>query len=445
MVVGKWKSKTALDDRAGKENAQEWEIMMKKAMAHLFFLLTLLASIGLGQDSGLRLREGDVVEGAKRVWALIEREVVRSGGNPERQGLRLVVAFGTSYFKSDPLKAQAARALAAELVRGRLVPGDTLEVYAFEYGVWPHRPEGTARLAITGGAQGLGASLEGLFPTTPQQGSLGGQDPERAIVDLLGAIGDSRDAVVLMISNTAAPLARPGVTLMGSNGVEYLKALEGWRRVPGTKDGASLEVAYSVERKDQVLAQHKLDLILLVPTSFNGAPLAEPRCQLLGSCVSAQNPAPQDERPRGGAFAPVVGLLVLALVVVFLGPKLLRPPRYVAEVEGVRLPLADLEPGQTLGTLVGRGFQDEVMGHKWVLRNAPPVEIARLVKDGRDLKVEASELQLVNVNGEPPHSDRLKAQDGAEYQLRFEGEVVDERGISRHYAVETRVRFEKEE
>jgi len=322
-----------------------------------------------------------------------------------------------------------------------------LEVYAFEYEVWAHRPEGAARLSVTSKNQSLGALLEGLFPTTPQQGSLGGQDPEQAIVDLLGAVGSNRDAVVLMISNTAAPLARPGITLMGSNGAEYLKALESWRRVPGTKDGASLEVAYSVERKDQVVAQHKLDLILLVPVSFNGAPLAEPRCQLLGTCVSSQDPVPEDQRPRRGSFAPVVGLLVLALVVlaaVFLGPKFLRPHRYVAEVEGVRLSLAGLEPGQALGTLVGRGFQGEVTGHKWVLRNAPPVEIARLIKDGHGLKVEAIELRLATVNGEPPLNERLQAQDGAEYQLIFEGEVMDERRISRHYSVETRVRFEKE-
>jgi len=235
---------------------------------------------------------------------------------------------------------------------------------------------------------------------------------------------------------------------MGSNGAEYLKALEGWRRVPGTKDGASLEVAYSVERKDQVVAQHKLDLILLVPASFNGAPLAEPRCQLLGTCVSLQDPAPEDQRPRRSSFAPVVGLLVLALLVLaavfLLGPKFLRPHRYVAEVEGVRLPLAGLEPGQALGTLVGRGFQGEVTGHKWVLRNAPPVEIARLIKDGHGLKVEAIGLRLAIVNGEPSLTERLQAQDGAEYQLVFEGEVMDERRIPRHYSVEARVRFEKE-
>jgi hypothetical protein len=142
----------------------------------------------------------------------------------------------------------------------------------------------------------------------------------------------------------------------------------------------------------------------------------------------------------------VVGLLVLVLVLaaVFLGPKFLRPRRYVAEVEGVRLPLAGLEPGQALGTLVGRGFQGEVTGHKWVLRNAPPVEVARLIKDGRGLKVEAIELRLATVNGEPSLNERLQVQDGAEYQLVFEGEVIDERRIPRHYSVETRVRFEKE-
>lgn len=422
--------------------------MIKTAFFYIFFLVILLSTATLGQDSGLKLRETDVAEGARRVWAFVEQEVTRSGGNLERQNLRFIVAFGTSYFKSDPLRAQAARALAAELVRNGLAPGDTLEVYAFEYGVWAHRPEGAARLSVTGKNQSLGALLEGLFPTTPQQGSLGGQDPEQAIVDLLDAVGSNRDAVVLMISNTAAPLARPGITLMGSNGAEYLKALEGWRRVPGTKDGASLEVAYSVERKDQVVAQHKLDLILLVPVSFNGAPLAEPRCQLLGTCVSPQDPAPEDQRPKRGSFAPVVGLLVLALVVlaaVFLAPKFLRPHRYVAEVEGVRLSLGGLEPGQALGTLVGRGFQGEVTGHKWVLRNAPPAEIARLIKDGHGLKVEAIELRLATVNGEPSLSERLQAQDGAEYQLVFEGEVMDERRIPRHYSVETRVRFEKED
>jgi hypothetical protein len=420
--------------------------MTKMVFSLIFFLVSLLIAGALGQDSGLKLRESDVVEGAKRVWALIDQEVTRSGGNLEHQNLRFIVAFGTSYFKSDPLKAQAARALAAELTRNKLAPGDTLEVYAFEYGIWPHRPEGVARLSVTGRGQSLGASLEGLFPTTPQQGSLGGQDPERAIVDLLGVVGGSRDVVILLISNTAAPLARPGIALIGSNDPEYLRALEGWRRVPGTKDGASLEVSYSVERKDQLVAQHKLDLILLVPASFSGAPLAEPRCQLLGTCVSPQDSATKDQRPGRGSFAPVVGLLVLVLVLaaVFLGPKFLRPRRYVAEVEGVRLPLAGLEPGQALGTLVGRGFQGEVTGHKWVLRNAPPVEVARLIKDGRGLKVEAIELRLATVNGEPSLNERLQVQDGAEYQLVFEGEVIDERRIPRHYSVETRVRFEKE-
>ena len=104
----------------------------------------------------------------KRSRAATIREAVKgAGGDLESQGVNLVLAFKTGYFKDDPLRASAARGVATALVQDLLVAGDRVAVRAYEFGLWDFQPTDrvTAQIISSSRADPLKTAL--LAPLLP--------------------------------------------------------------------------------------------------------------------------------------------------------------------------------------------------------------------------------------------------------------------------------------
>ena len=220
-----------------------------------------------------------VRDAAARIEKVIREAVGEAGGDLETQHLHLVFGFSTGHFAVEPLRAQAARETAAEIVRDLAVQGDLVSGYAFEMGLW--RQPGAAAESHedcrdTGAAK---APVEKLFPLTTQAGSTGGHDTERAIVEMAQSVDPSSGAILILFTNRAASITRDPETrpLLGQDGAEYGSTMNHWRRVGATnRSGASLEVSYQVDKPNGDTVPNTLDVVVVVPRAFEAPPLTAP-------------------------------------------------------------------------------------------------------------------------------------------------------------------------
>lgn len=372
-----------------------------------------------------------------RLLELIPAEVGRSGGDFERQKVQWVLALSTGHYGKDPQGAKAAREVALRLIKNLAAPGDSLTVRAWEMSLWDHLPA-QARTKLIGSPDDLDADSVGpLLPTTPVQNTIGGHDTEKVIVDLAAEFPNAKDVVLLLITNTAASVAARGTALIGSDAPQYLTTLQNWRRVGGTKDGASAVVNYLVTLPSGTAAA-KLEVVLVVPQQFLGASFATSRSEARSPTVAT--PAPT----TGGGALPL--FLVIVAVVAGVALYLMRNSLFgggaslQVQVANESFDLKGISRGQTICTLVGSGFQGETSGNLVRIQNAPNVEIARLRKNN-GIEVGDLEMALVAVNDESNFSRNLSPKADQEYRLKFEGEVASPSGIKRLQTVEVLVTF----
>ena len=227
-----------------------------------------------------RVDEESVKKAAAKLKDHLVQAAQAAGADTSNTQIDLVLAFCTSSWGGDPQSGEAARKIGTKAASDLLVSGDRLSVAPWELELWESPESRGGPIVIPSGEAPAESSLQPLIPMTPQAGSSGGHDKERAVVQL----GERAQAntIVVLLANHMASNQRPGVPLLGANSTEYKAAVEQiWTLAEARNNrGASLELPYEVilgtgERRPRVL-----DALVLVRRGFSGAALAKSREEL---------------------------------------------------------------------------------------------------------------------------------------------------------------------
>jgi len=425
-------------------------------MRYLLFWLSVLVSCTVMWAEAVaqparqdRLDEASLTAAASNLWETISQAVSQVGGDLERQHLHLVLAFSTGHFNKDPMAAQAAKQVAWHVVREYLIAGDRVSCYAWEMDLWEHLPPGQQyTVTLTDSSDEGKKFIQDLFPQTVQDGSLGGHDTERAIVQIVRRLGDARDAVIVLLTNDAQSVAPRGMQTIGTDNPSYQQVLQSWKRLPQRNErGASEEVIYRVIRPSGEEVSHRLDVVILVPTQFDANQIAEgTRSANIDKLLLPQAPVAQDgsaevpdEQPEPSVQSPrarvPMGLLVfiaiagLLAVVVWYTMKQLQGEIPDLTVVGTPISFSQAGNNALLCTLVGKGYAEPVE-HPVEVKDAPPVRIAQLRKSGKNrIRVESGDFTLARIGDAPP-PQQAELVPGNEYRLVFAGDVPQVSGPS---------------
>lgn len=343
--------------------------------------------------------ESSVKQAAQELRSELEKQLSSTGVDLETSHFNLAIGFCTSPFSKDPAPAAFSRALATELVETMLLHGEQVSGFAWEFGVWDHKAGQARAMTVDKSATSLGWSAD-LWPLTSQNGSAGGHDTERSIVEICQLISQPRTIVVLF-ANSAASVAGAN-TPIGENASQYLTTLLSWNRI-GTKNksGASLEIDFFATKGGSPKQQRKLDVVLLVPRSWQARPLeGGTRSKLIELSKKTQTIPPVTDS-RGGGFSPILPLSIAAglgaliyLVYKVLGP---RGPLFL-RIGDRSFNMEDVPVGDLICRLIGQG--SPVIGAQdVVVMEAPPIPLAELFKRSDGFVEIESSGRLCSVNG----------------------------------------------
>nr|BAL56458.1 hypothetical protein HGMM_F38G10C08 [uncultured prokaryote] len=317
----------------------------------------------------------------------IIRAIRERGGDLETQYIHWVFGFSTGHFAVDPSAAEAARYLASKLVDNHAKEGDRISAYAWEMEIWDHLP-GRPR-TITKTLQET-RRVHDIWPRTPREGSIGGHDTERAIVEITREINNSMDTVVILLTPTAASTAPPGradIKVWGQDHPEYLRVLEQWYRVPGTS-GASLQVPYYVVKPDSKV-KRTLDVIILVPKHFVGTPISEKTPPESQPMASPPPKTPPREKPKNASWIPIILLFIIGAVftMVFVKTWLFPQPLSVT----INREHSYVLRGKNEGIVLTGSDQAHIPEgwHRVVLRGLPQRVVARIRRQQAGIIVRA--------------------------------------------------------
>jgi len=347
----------------------------------------------------------------------VKGAVKESGGDPERESVRLILAFSTGHFGDDPAKARGAREVANHLLAAfPVAAGDRVQVWAYEMGVWSTSREHAVR---SGDANEL-RELNRLFPLTARAGTLGGHDTERAISE----IGDSLLAgrgeppagfVMILLANDAASVNPEGGTdrTWGENDPRYLSTLErlaASRVPPANKSGASVVLPLKVALPDGREVVRDIQAVIVRPKQFAGARLTMTR-------PAGGDPPPLPDSPPQFPW-PAATIVAVVLAAVVLAVFALRRARFpsrkarIVVVAASRRDVRDFALGQEICHVAGPGYPEDDRS-KTVEppggASLPPIILAR-VRRGRGLLVSIrgeDESSVVEVDGTPAHGEVL--------------------------------------
>lgn len=372
---------------------------------------------------------------AEQLYKAVAEGVRSAGGDLEWQHLHLVFAFSTGHFAKDPKMAEAARLVASDLVGAHLVSGDRLSAYAWEMGVWPHKGAALNPLTIGPDRRALRASVQDLWPRSPQAGSQGGHDTEATIAELTRRLADQSDVVLVLLTNSAASAAatRDQRTL-GENDPAYRKALTRWNRIKSSNTtGASVQLSFQPDRPDRTF-----DAVLMVPRAFKGSALPQPRSQLVSEQVMGSEGKGTTDLPVWVRPLVVLGMLgVLGAAALMIRARNNRPTGEVEEKRpvagrssrsplrlalkagGQSFPLADVPPGETVCVLCGPSYPVGADAGRYVRLPAadlPPLKLLTVTREKAGLRL-TPESEAV-LGGDIPETLPLK--DSA-YRLRLSG------------------------
>lgn len=241
----------------------------------LLALLLVFAACALVTQTARqdKLDDASIADAARILESAIRSAVSQAGGDLEKQHVHLVLAFSTGHFNKDPLGAQAARQIAWLVVKDLLVAGDRVSVFAWEMNLWDHLQGKDNSLVLSGSDEKSKQPVQDLFPNTVQDGSQGGHDTERAIVEITRRLGDARDAVIVLITNDAQSVAPKGLQTIGADNPEYQQVLQTWQRLPQVNErGASVELAFTVQRGSGDKLRRRLDAVIVVSQPFLSGP-----------------------------------------------------------------------------------------------------------------------------------------------------------------------------
>jgi hypothetical protein len=166
-----------------------------------------IVGISFGQVLGeSQLDQMSVERVAEELQELITAAVAQSGGDVDVQHLHLVFGFSTGHFGIEPIRAQAARQTAVELVDSFLIQGDEVSTYAFEISVWAHPGQERNPFTIPSDHGTEKLAVVELLPITPEAGSMGGHDTELSIVQIAENVDMDTGPVLILFLNRAASI-----------------------------------------------------------------------------------------------------------------------------------------------------------------------------------------------------------------------------------------------
>lgn len=422
----------------------------------LVFATSMLVAQTTRQD---RLEDISIEQAARTLQDTVRSAVLQAGGDLERQHVHLVLAFSTGHFNRDPLGAQAARQIAWLLVKDLLVAGDKVSCFAWEMALWDHLQGGENTRVLGDSSEGTKRLIQDLFPNTVQDGSQGGHDTERAIVEITYRLGSARDAVIVLLTNDAQSVAPKGQRTIGSDNAEYRSTLQRWMRLPQvSKSGASLVLPYKVIKVDGSVMDRKLDTVVVVRRGFSAQPLLRsPRIEQLQGYITAL-PATPLPQPRQNLFMkalrralPWSVLFTLLVIVVYFvykafGMDTSKLPAVTAlKVGEEQIDITKVPEGQSICILAGENYKP-ASGQEYapvvkVLRDSNIV-LARLFRreNAVELQVqEEADLQQINGDwveqGRTVHLLRI----GEPYHLIFVAEPPKSTGPVRKQRAEVRI------
>lgn len=393
----------------------------------ILLALGLLLPAALAQQPPA-LDAASVQSAAEQLYDVVERAVTDAGGNLDRQQVHLAFGFSTGHFAKDPVLAEAARAIATRLAAEHLVPGDRVSAYAWEMDLWPHKGAALNPLEVTAARGGLAASLQELWPRSPRAGSAGGHDTERAIAGITEALGETKDAVVVLLTNTAASVtASLDQRTVGDNDPAYRASLERWTRVRASStSGATAQLQVRAAGLDR-----RLDAVVLAPKAFVGAPLPAARTELLARVV--RDPAPTGLPAWAWPLIALAAIVIVFLTRRVLGPggrgkpdrsKPKSPPRpatggLALKVGDKTFPLAVATSGEAVCTVCGPGYPVGPNAQQYVLladASLPPSKLVTVTLERKGLKLNPE--GGVKLAGDVPEHLPLAAD---EHRVRLSG------------------------
>lgn len=408
-------------------------LLLSVLLLTLVFAAPSLVAQTARQD---RVDDASIQQAARTLTESIRSAVTQAGGDPERQHVHLVFAFSTGHFNKDPLGAQAAREIAWLVVKDLLVPGDRVSVFAWEMSLWDHLQGKPNSLILSGSDEQSKLPVKDLFPYTVQDGSLGGHDTERAIVEITQRLGDVRDAVIVLLTNDAQSVAPEGQQTIGADNPEYQATLQQWTRLPQVNEsGASLVLPFKVIRVDDSISDRKLDVVTLLSQPFSGASIeGGTRSDKLRRPAPSPPPAPQrptrwDWLRRSWLWLLLAAALVAATafgVWKARGLVAARAPSVVKlKIGKTEVDISKAAEGETLCLLVGEEYKP--LGGD----DTPTVQVARgtnvvlaelvLQKKNNEIKLQCQEAVLDRIDGQwvdlTKTSHSLKI--GQEHHLQF--------------------------
>jgi hypothetical protein len=389
---------------------------------------------------------------ADQLYNAIEQAVKAAGGDLETQHTHLVFAFSTGHFAKDPLMAEAARAVASDVAAAHLVNGDQLSGYAWEMKLWTHKGSSLNPLTVGPDRAAMRASFQDLWPRSPQAGSTGGHDTEAVISELTTQLNTEKDAVIVLLTNSAASVAGTrDQQILGENSPAYQAALTNWTRVrTSNTTGASVQLGVQPNRADRTF-----DAVIVLPKAYSGQALNGSRSALVTEQVkAAQAPA------RSGLpwWVWVIGAAVLAvLALVLVRARNNRPA--VTETDGdsgrtviptARIPkggarwalkigdrsfkVDDVKPGETLCVLCGPGYPVGSGAERYVVLSAPelpPLKLLTVTREKQGLKLTPE--SDATLGGDLPALLPLR---DAEYRARLSGRASRQNLPPRPYQAE---------
>jgi hypothetical protein len=389
-------------------------------------LLILACTFGLAQTlEESRLNQASIDEASEQLREFIVNSVEQVGGDLETQRLHLVLGFSTGHFAIDPLRAQAARAVAWTLVRDLNIRGDQVSVYAWEMEVWDQPGAERNPLTIPGNLETDKQVVNDLFPLITKAGSKGGHDTELTITQIAEELENANSAVMVLFTNRAASISTDLQTpVIGQNDSRYQSVLESWRRLGQVNEsGASLEVSFEVIRPNGDTVTRSFDTVLLVPQRFAGPPIAEgTRSELLAQ--ASPTPAAPATRPGGLFVLLILGLIVAGGAYLIFGHKG-SGRGVIFEIGGRTYDLSNLRPGEEICHLAGENYLERDEARTVVVPGGtPPIRLARFVRNGRGVQVENEHFQLDSVDDVTTTAPfTLKAPE--EHELEFSGEYAE--------------------
>lgn len=428
---------------------------IRQPMLTALFCLSVLTFPAIAQEGQLKLEPKSLEAGEAKLAQIIQDGIQGAGGKPETESIHFVFAFKTGFFKDDPIRADAVREVASALVKNLAVAGDRVTSRAFEFGLWDHKTLEQLTLSLARSAKddpNKTVDVSQLWPLTPKANSLGGHDLERTAVELDTELGAANDTVIVMLLNAAASQGVPGEKLIGSNASDYQTMLERWERIPGTKDGATLEIPYQVIVPNKTPTEAKLAAVVFVPKTFSSTTLAGTRSELLNAAqVTPTNPtAPSGDFPWGILAIPVLAAAAWFGYKQFSGAG--GGGGWMLEVlEGSpsRFPLSEAQSGRPVAVLAGPGYANDGGDPISTISKAPASSFARFVRDGNSVRVESTgdSLELKTFDGDIPAGKvRVKADPtGPEHVLEFAGSVAGPSGVPRHTTITVRFRISRGE